>query len=429
MKAIQSIALGLAALACAPFAAAQTALPLTLEDAIHEAVADNLDLAAARYGVSIAEARQITARLRPNPVMSLSGDHLDVLGTGYNSINNAGPNEYAFRTDFVLERGGKRAARMQVGAVDRSLAALQFQDSLRRLIFDVESAFVDVQLAKESLLLARENLGSLNAIVAVNTERVRVGDLAGVDLERSRLAAMQYETAVRQADLQLRQANTRLQLLLGRSDVVADFDVTGPLRRDEGELDMADVRRRAQTLRPDMLEVRQAQVRNQADLRLQIAQGKVDYSTGVEYRRQQGVNGMGNSIGVFFSAPLPVFNRNQGEIVRAEREAAQAAAQIRALEARINSEVVAAWQEYSTSRGVLGEIEQGMLTKAKEVRETTEYSYRRGEATLVEFLDVQRAFNDVMQTYNEARASYARSLYLIDAVTASAVAEQAPAEP
>ena len=60
-----------------------------------------------------------------------------------------------------------------------------------------------------------------------------------------------------------------------------------------------------------------------------------------------------------------------------------------------------------------------MLSRAKNVRQTTEYSYRRGEATLIEFLDAQRAFNEIMQSYNEVRSRYARSLYLIDSVTAS----------
>ena len=124
---------------------------------------------------------------------------------------------------------------------------------------------------------------------------------------------------------------------------------------------------------------------------------------------------MGNSLGFFFSAPLPVFNRNQGEIVRAQREMDQAAAQIRALEARVNNEVVTRMaavlhlpRDFSTTS------KRDMLTRAKNVRQTTEYSYRRGEATLVEFLDAQRAFNDVMQSYNEVRSRYARSLYLID---------------
>ena len=64
-------------------------------------------------------------------------------------------------------------------------------------------------------------------------------------------------------------------------------------------------------------------------------------------------------------------------------------------------------------------MEKDLLTRAREVRSTMEYSYRRGEATLVEFLDAQRAFNDTVQSYNAARADYARSLYVIDAVMAA----------
>jgi cobalt-zinc-cadmium efflux system outer membrane protein len=58
-----------------------------------------------------------------------------------------------------------------------------------------------------------------------------------------------------------------------------------------------------------------------------------------------------------------------------------------------------------------------MLDKARRVLASMEYSYRAGEASLIELLDAQRAFNDTMQGYNEARAEYARGLYLIDSVT------------
>src|SRR3954465_12931130 len=131
---------------------------INVDQAISEAMANNLDLAASRYNISVAEARQITASLRPNPVATIAADHLDLLGTGYNSVNNAGPNEYAMRTDFVLERGGKRAARMELAANDKTLAQLGFRDAMRKLIFDVQSAFVDVELAKENVALAQDNL-------------------------------------------------------------------------------------------------------------------------------------------------------------------------------------------------------------------------------------------------------------------------------
>ena len=72
---------------------------------------------------------------------------------------------------------------------------------------------------------------------------------------------------------------------------------------------------------------------------------------------------------------------------------------------------------YDTARALLRRIEDGMLEQARRVLVAMEYSYRAGEASLVEFLDAQRAFNDTMQGYNEARAEFARGLYLIDSVT------------
>jgi outer membrane protein, heavy metal efflux system len=412
-RVILALALSHATLYC------QSAERLTnVEDAIREALSKNLDLAAQRLNVSVVEARRITATLRPNPVLTLSADHLDLLGTGFNSINNAGPSEYAIRTDFVIERGGKRALRMALSEAETGLAELELGDIARKTIFDVASAFIDVQQSQETLALAKENLRNVEGIVNINKERVRTGDLAVVELDRSRLAALQYQGAVRQAELRLEQAKNRLQLLLGRAGSPS-FDVEGPIRRDviSDTLDVLEQTARRQ--RPDLLGVRQAQARSQADLKLQIAQGKVDYTWGVEARRQDGISGRGNMLGFFFSAPLPLSNRNQGEIARANREIAQATARVRSLDAAVNTEVRSAWQQYTVSNALLTQIESDMLSRARDVRNTMEYSYRRGEATLVEYLDAQRAFNETMQSYNEARADYARSLYLIESVTAT----------
>src|SRR3954451_13157085 len=104
---------------------------VTIDQAIREAIDHNLGLLAARYDVTVAEARMITARLRPNPVLSLSADHLDWLGTGYTLQNSAGPEEYAGRTDFVLERGRKREARIAVATQDRDIARMNVTAAVR----------------------------------------------------------------------------------------------------------------------------------------------------------------------------------------------------------------------------------------------------------------------------------------------------------
>jgi cobalt-zinc-cadmium efflux system outer membrane protein len=406
-------------------AAAQASKPetsaLTLDQAVQEAVAHNLDLAAEKLNISVAEAREITARLRPNPVLTVSGQTLNILGATYSPNTPLGPNQLNIHTDFPVERGHKREDRIAVAKEEKTLAELGVREIMRQVIANVQNAFVDVQQARENLNLARENLKSLESVVAINEARMKSGDLAQVELDRSRVAALQFRTAVQQAQLQLDQAKIQLQQLLGRRQKTTDLDVVGSLRRDAVTDGPEELTRLALTRRPDYLSGQQSQARSRADLRLQLANGKFDYSIGTEFTRQSAWGVSGNSMGVYFSMPLPVFNRNQGEIARAQREITLAGARTKAMEASIQTEVDKAYRQYTVSRQLLMNVETDMLAKARSVRDTTEYSYKRGEASLVEFLDAQRAFNDAMQTFNDARANYARSLYGIDTVSGATV--------
>jgi cobalt-zinc-cadmium efflux system outer membrane protein len=392
---------------------------VTIEQAVQEAVERNLNLLAERYNLSVADARIITAKLRPNPVLSLGVDYIDFLRQ-FTPDKNVGPTEYNLRTDFTLERGGKRERRVEVAQAAREVAQLQLLNTTRTLVLDVQNAFVDVLQAKDNLALARENLKAFQGIVNVNTDRVRAGDLAKVELVRTQVAALQFQSAVRQAESKLKIAGNRLQALMGRGIPSPTFDVVGALRRDSDLVSLDTIAAQALELRPDLQALRKDQARSLAEIKNQIAQGKVDYTVGTEFHRTF-YNGSSDVLGFFFQAPLPLFNKNQGEIERARQEQQQILARIRAAETDVQNDVRNAFVQYSTSKELLETIEHSLLDQARDVRDTMEYSYRRGEASLVEFLDAQRAFNDARQSYNDARADFARSLYTIDSTSGKAV--------
>jgi cobalt-zinc-cadmium efflux system outer membrane protein len=386
---------------------------LTIDQALRQALDHNLNLLAERFNVTVAETAVLTASLKPNPVVTLNFIRPDQI------LVDAGisPNEQVFRTDYVFERGGKRERRVDQATLSKSVVELQLLNTTRSLILDVESAFVDVQLAKLNLKLAQDNLQAFDNVVQINTDRVRAGDLSQVELSRSRLAALQFQNDVRQQDTKLRVARNRLSTLIGRGPNGESLDVAGELRQDPQTLEYEAFRRQALEARPDLRAVRTDQSRSVADLRLQLANGKIDYTVSGEYHRQEGAEVRGNSYGVFFSAPLPIFNRNQGEIARARAQQQQLNTRVQAVENDIATELTNAYAQYSTAREIVETIERQMLAQAQEVRTTTEYSYRRGEASFVEFLDAVRAFNETMQSYNDARAEYARSLYALDAIS------------
>lgn len=393
---------------------------LTLDQVLEEALSRNLRLLAERFNLSIAEARIIQARLKPNPVLSLGGNYLDILGSGFNPTTNAaGPTEVNARVDYILERGHKRQERIAVAEASKAVSQLELLNSTRTLILDIQSGFTDLLLAKENAALARASLEAFNQIVTVNQTRVTAGDLARVELVRSEVAQLQFSNQVRQAESKVRLARNRLQALMGRTLYDPGFDVTGQLRRDPLLTPKLELAQLALSSRPDLDALRRDQARSQAELRLQLAQGKVDYTVGAAFNRQFGVGGLtsGNSAGLFFSIPLAINNKNQGEIERARREQEQILARIRSLEQEIQAEVENAFEQFQTAQQLLERIETDLLDRAKRVREVTDFSYRRGEATFVELLDAQRTYNETIQGYNEARAEYGRTLFLIDAIT------------
>lgn len=138
----------------------------------------------------MAAAARITAKLRPNPVISLSGDHLDLLRTGFNEVNAAGTSEFAARVDIPWERANKRALRMEAAAYPGQILEARAGDSVRRLSLDVSLSCIDVMDATARLELANDNLKSLEGIGTLNETRLRGGAIAPFELTRSRVAML-----------------------------------------------------------------------------------------------------------------------------------------------------------------------------------------------------------------------------------------------
>jgi len=407
-----------AAVVCAAAAAGASAqdtppplTPLTIHQAVQEALDRNLGLLAQRAGLASADAAVVTARLRPNPVLSAEAVNQDWLGTGFTDQNGAGPQEYAAHVDVPFERGGKRDRRIDLAEQARRVAAEQFDDAARRLRLDVTLAAIDILEARSRLQLAQDNYAKLQTLQALNDRRLQSGAIAPVEVSRSRVAMLQYAATVRSAQLALDAARLKLLPLLGRPATGAPVDIVDSLRLAPAAAppDLAALQLAARETRPDLRAAEADRARTQADLRLQVAQGKVDYTVGAEYRRQQGVNGKGNLLGLFMSVPLPVSNRNQGEIARAGADQERASRTIAALQADVSAEVAGAYQEFESSRQLLTEIERDLLKPSQEAREATAYMYQAGATSLIDVLDAQRAYNDTMDTYYSAQATYRRA--------------------
>lgn len=424
LRMVFVVSCALAAGAAAQAQESSGARALTIPEAVEEALQHNLALMAERSHLSVAAAAMVAARLRLNPVVSLSADHLDWLGTGFDETNNGGPPEIAARVDIPFERGAKREARMAVASYLGSVAEAEFADAVRSLRGDVTQAAVEVVAAEATRQLVADNLRTFEDLARVNQARVTAGAIAPFESTRSQVAMLQFRSTMVRADLDLASALGRLKTLLGRAPGDPLAIVPGqPPTAAAPPAALDDLQRRALATRPDLRALQLSQARSSADLRLQEALGKVDFTLGAEYRRQQGIAGRSNSLGFFFSAPLPIANRNQGEIARAGAENQQAAREIAARRAQILADVQSAYHEYVSTREMVGAIERDLLKPAGAVRDIATYTYRTGGSTLLDLLDAQRAFADTMQSYLEAQASLRRAAARLNTAVGEEVVE------
>lgn len=384
---------------------------LTIDQAVQEALSANLALAAQRHNIDIARAEIITATLRPNPELGVAAENLN------RDLGNE-ETEYILGVEFEIEGLGKRKARIDHAEHLVTVVEHEFRDATRELILEVQYAALEVLLIQAKLNLAHDTLQIAESIGEMNEVRFLTGEIGGAELRRSRLFVPQARNAVYMLEVEYAAALREFNLLLGQSG--DRYTVIDDFRTAEEAPSLPAMLELAYAQRPDLQASIAEQQRAASDLHLQYTERRPDFAVGTELRRFRGY---GNYVGLTFSMPLPLFDRNQGEIARAQGEQYQADAQLRSLRAEIGGEVRSAHSRLERHVDILDGVEME-LDEARQLRDIVEQSYRAGGASLLEVLDASAAFNEAMESYNEVRTRIAQDLYFFDYLSGVTVSHE-----
>jgi outer membrane protein, heavy metal efflux system len=379
------------------------AVKIDLDQAIQFALTHNHALKAARTQVQQNQAEEITASLRPNPVLTWDALFLPLFSpTQLNSsyLNNI--TEVDAAVAYTIERGHKRQARMQsardLTAQTRSLVG----DNERTLTFNVAQQFVSVQLAKSTLEFAQQDLASFQQTVDLSETRYKSGAISEGDLLKIKLQMLQFQTDVSSAELQLVQSLAGLRELLGYESVPANYDVVGDLTYTPLHLNKEDLQLMALKQRPDYIAAQQGVTAAQSSYQLARANGKRDLTTSVGYTRVAAAN----DVSLIFNIEIPIFDRNQGEIARSRYAITQSQESKTAAEETVMTDVETAYETVQTGQRVIQLYQSGYLKQSQESRDISEYAYKRGAASLLDFLDAERSYRSTQLAYRQSLATY-----------------------
>ncbi|SPE33131.1 Outer membrane efflux protein [Candidatus Sulfopaludibacter sp. SbA6] len=382
-------------------AAAQTAL--TWQQVEDKFRAANPNLRAGQLNIQESKAGEITAYLRPNPNFTMTLDQLQPFnGNPYRPFGLALP-LVAF--DYLHERQHKRELRLESAQQGTAIAESQQQDLERTLLFNLRTAFVQTLEAKALLANAKENLNYFDKELAINRARFRSGDIARVDLDRIALQRVQYESDFQTALVNARTAKITLLMLLNERTPVDQFDVTGPFEFKELIPALDDFHTMALAARPDLQAALLAVEKAGTDHRLAVANGSTDPTFSVDFGRNPPIPVY---MGVSISIPLRLFDRNQGEKARTRIDIAHAERQKEAAQAQVFSDVDSAYFTLLSSVSLLRPYTaaDGYLETARRIRDTMSFSYQRGQAALVDYLDAQRDYRATEVAYINLVGAY-----------------------
>jgi len=380
---------------------------ITLDDAIQMALQHNHNLLAARTTIQQSQAEETTANLRPNPVLLGDAQFLPIFQPSqFNSGYLDNTAQFDLGVSYLFERGKKRQHRVQAAKDLTAVTRSQLADNERSLGFSVASQFINVELAESTLELAMQDLKSFQNTVDIGEARYKAGDIGEGDLLKIKLQMLQFQTDVSAAQLGRVQGLSDLRQLLGYESIAPDYDVAGAFDYQPVKGNLEDFQAKALLSRPDLQVAQQGVIAATSQHELQKAIGKRDVTGQVNYTHISSLN----TVSLFGQIQMPIFDRNQGEIARAGFAVTQAQEQEKLASGQVLTDVKDAFENLRTNDKVVGLYRSGFLDQAQQSRDISEYAYRHGAASLLDFLDAERSYRTTQLGYRQALASYLLAL-------------------
>ncbi len=377
------------AIAASALPAMAQAAPLTLERALQSAFAHNPSLAAAQWEIGVAEGDRQQAGLIPNPQVSWEAED-----TRRRSRTTT------LMLSQPLELGGKRGARIEVAERAQDAASIELERRRNELRADVFQAFYNSTIAQQRLLLTEQSLQLAERGLRVAQGRINAGKAAPVEAMRAQVQLSQVRLELRRAERDQATAYQQLAQVTGapQATFTRVEEPTTALPAIASPQTLLDRLPTTAELRLARLQINQ----KEASLGLEKALRIPDLTVSIGSQYSETDRERVNLLGV--SMPIPLFNRNQGNVLAAARRTDQARDLRNASELRLRSEVQSGLEQWATANTEVNAFNQVILPAAQSAVDTATRGFEMGKFNFLDVLDAQRTLFEARSQYLQAVA-------------------------
>ncbi len=394
---------------------------LTLRDAVQLALQHNPELASFAKEIQALEGVTLQAGLLPNPRLQIDfGD----LGT--RTDITPGGTFTSIRIGQLLETGGKRRARRNAASLNEERAERNYEARRLDLIAQVANIFTDILAGQARLKLAQDNSILAQKVVDAARKRVQAGKAPPIEETRAEVTLATAKIELEQAQRDLNAFRKQLTLLWGNP--APQFKHAAGDLESLVEIPNFDTLTERVRVNPTALSSQANLAQRKANLKLQQAHRLPDITVSAGIRRyaqkldelDSGVlNDTTALVGI--SVPLPLFDRNQGNILEAHQRVDQAEDQWEATDLMLRSLLVQTYEALIAAQNEIRVLQDEILPGAKESFMIARRGYELGRFDFLFMLDAQRALFQNQTLYVRALANYQRLVNEIERLIAAPI--------
>lgn len=390
-------------------------LRLTLADAKSLLLIENLELMAAQYDISNAEAQVIQAGLWNNPNFVWNADMYSLERNEYFNYRN----QKLIQLEHMVPFTGRHRKARKAAEVDLERVKAEYANAVREMLYNFTTTFYELHAVYRSSQIYSEAALVYDQSIAAAEKQLETGLIAGSEVIRlkSERLALNTDRVNNSVALQNLEAEVRMLLNL-KPNVIIE-----PVVQDTAQaplINVADLTADAAVNRPDY-EYRLASIEyEKRNLTLQKALAFQDVKMGYQ-PHDKGSNYVRPYQGLVVEVSLPLFNRNQGEIQKAKNSIRQAEIQVLQKENEIMNEVVSAWQTYTLLKNAVDSYTPDFFTQIDELNKNANENYTRKTISILEYIDLQRIYLQTSFDFINLQKDYFNSKAQLNYVTAKEI--------
>jgi cobalt-zinc-cadmium efflux system outer membrane protein len=362
---------------------------------------NNLSLLAAQFNIDGAKALTIQAKLWDNPYLSTEFNARNPENGKYFDIGQSG--QKAASIQQLIYMGGKKKAQIELAKTNQVIAALELQDLLRNLKFELKRSFYNLYFNHQQLEISNQQINNLDTLVKSY----------GIQSAKGNVPIKDY---VRLQSLLLGLKNDRMEIIKSNIEeesklniLLADSIQVKPVLKEsffnkymsQLHFNIFDLEQQALLLRPDFAVALQNVKSNEININLQKAMRVPDITLGSSWDQHGGA--FDNQINLTLGLPLPLWNKNQGNIKFAESMTSLAKTDKQSEELKLKAEVASTYKKWFDANNNLKQLLESNIETYESVYQGVMYNFKKGNIGILDFTDFLESYNQMRAHFNELK--------------------------